>query len=77
MPVHIPTPEEEDNPILFAQVAILPIIKSNNVIFSFQAVQREMALELGVPATDIQSRRAELGEGLKKESEDLLHRNLS
>ena len=55
----------------------MPIIKSNNVIFEFQAVQREMASELGVPATDIQSRRAELGEGLKKESEDLLHRNLS
>ena len=53
MPVHIPTPEEMDNPILFAQVAILPIIKSNNVIFSFQAVQREMALELGVPATRV------------------------
>jgi len=48
MPVHIPTPEEKTDPILFAK-----------------AVQREMALELGVPATDVQ--RAEFVKELRKE----------
>jgi hypothetical protein len=48
LPVHIPTPEEETDPIVFAK-----------------AVQREMALELGVPATDVQ--RAEFVKELRKE----------
>jgi len=48
MPVHIPTPEEVADPILFTK-----------------AVQKEMALELGVPATDVQ--RAEFVKELRKE----------
>jgi len=48
MPVHIPTPEEKADPIMFAQ-----------------AVQQEMALELGVPATDVQ--RSEFVKELRKD----------
>ena len=67
MPVHIPTPEEKTHPILFAKVGVswFVVFFSSSYFLKPKAVQREMALELGVPATDVQ--RAEFVKELRKE----------